>query len=520
MTKRSTRSQGTRVVVIGGGFSGLAAAALAAQRGFQVTLFDEHESLGGRARTWSQNGFTFDTGPSWLLMPEVFQNFYAQLGKKFEDEISVVRLDPAYQLFFDGPGNPEHIRTGLGNAVEIWERYEPGSGPKIERYLELSRKLYRFSLDHALYKQQLPLAALNQAKTGVAASTAVRLLTGNLAKHTASQFQHPLLLSLLQYPAIFLGTDPRRTPALYSLMNYLDLLEGVFYPMGGFGAVVDSLTKITREQGAVLETNSRVRSVLHTGKTATGVLVENRVSGELRQVEADIIISAVDTQQLRVLMNQPQAQARTARPGMAAVLACLGVDGKLPQLQHHNFFFSGDWYGNMERVFGNKAALRDARDETSLYACMPSATDPSTAPEGAENLFLLVPVPQNPELGKGAIDAQGDPAVEETVDAAVRQLAAWSGIADLSNRIVVRRSFGPGDFHADYHSPGGALLGPEHTLRQSSIFRGTARSGKVSNIYQCGASVAPGVGVPLTLISAQLAVESVMEDYGHEQKTA
>jgi phytoene desaturase len=191
------------------------------------------------------------------------------------------------------------------------------------------------------------------------------------------------------------------------------------------------------------------------------------------------------------------------------VLALLGVRGRLPQLTHHNLFFTTDWDANFETIYGADPGIPDP---ASLYVCKPSETDWDVAPEGHENLFVLIPVPADVSLGAGGVDGAGDRAVEHAADAAIAQVSAWAGIPDLADRVVLRRTLGPEDFARQFHAWRGGALGPAHTLRQSAFFRPGNASRKVAGLFYAGCSTIPGIGLPMCLISAELVVKRLRGD--------
>jgi phytoene desaturase len=308
---------------------------------------------------------------------------------------------------------------------------------------------------------------------------------------------------------------------MYHLMSRLDLADGVLYPDGGFVRVPETIASLAEEAGARLHTGATVTGIttrpgagLRKRPAVAGVRYRDS-AGEERWLRADVVVGAADLHHLetellpRSLQTYPDEYWQSRDPGPGAVLACLGVDGPIPQLPHHALFFTEDWRSNFDDIFG---ADRRVPDPASIYVCKPSETDASVAPEGSENLFVLVPVPADVELGSGGLDGRGDPQVEKVVDAAIDQISSWAGVPDLASRVRVRRSFGPGDFARDLNAWSGGALGPAHTLRQSAFFRTGNVSRKVSGLHYAGASTVPGIGLPMCLISAQLVVKRLRGD--------
>ncbi|MGP5408528.1 phytoene desaturase family protein [Glutamicibacter ardleyensis] len=502
----------SRIVVIGGGFSGLASAGLLAASGHQVTLLEQHASLGGRSGRLHREGFNFDTGPSWYLMPEVFEHWFKLMGSSVDQHLDLRQLPVGYRTFFEGSDSPVEVGTGT-QVKDLFEQLEPGSAPALAKYLDRAATGYRLARDHFLYDDFNTLKGLAHPAIARHALTLASLLTNNLQGYVAKRFRNPQLRQILGYPAVFLGSSPRRTPALYQLMSHLDLTQGVQYPMGGFAALADAMGDLGQSRGVEIKLGATATKIETGRRPETAVEAVRWVDSDGRQqrIEADAVIGAADLHHLEGELLDPSLHTYPAKswkskdPGPSAVLLCLGVTGHLPELEHHNLFFTKDWDDNFARIHEG----RDLAASTSIYVCKPSATDPSAAPEGHENLFILVPAPALPHWGSGGADGQGDEMVERVADAAIEQLAQWAKIPDLRERIVVRQSIGPADFASQYGAFQGSALGLAHTLGQSAFLRPQNRSSKVSGLYFAGSSVRPGIGVPMCLISGELAAKAV-----------
>jgi phytoene desaturase len=356
----------------------------------------------------------------------------------------------------------------------------------------------------------------------------LRLLTEPLDRFVARRFRDPRLRQVLGYPAVFLGSSPDRSPSMYHLMSALDLTGGVLYPQGGFAELIDVIARLAAQHGARLRTGARVTRILTEepgegggarrrgapGRRARARGVEVRTAdGQVRELHADLVVATADLHHVETtllpphLRTFPEAWWRRRVPGPGAVLVMLGVRGALPQLAHHTLLFTRDWGENF-------SALREGRvpSPASSYVCRPSATDPSVAPPGHENLFVLVPVSADPGLGRGGVDGGGDPAVEAIAQEAIARLAAEAGIPALAERIVVRRTLGPGEFAEDLGAWSGSMLGPAHTLRQSAFLRARNTSRRVQGLLYAGSSTLPGIGLPMCLISAELVLKRLRGD--------
>jgi phytoene desaturase len=510
MTRSSGPREPGRAVVIGGGIAGLATAALLGADGWDVAVFENHDAVGGRAGSWERDGFRFDTGPSWYLMPEVFEHFFRLLGTSAAEELDLVTLDPAYRVYTEGEAAPVDVVSGRDAATSLFESIEPGAGRRLATYLDSAADAYDLSVSRFLYDPYETTAGLRDPELVRRLPQLAPLLTRTLASHIERRFSDPRLRQILGYPAVFLGGSPYGVPSLYHLMSHLDLDEGVLYPRGGFTEVIRAVERLARRNGTIIETGAEVVAIETTDAVATGIRLADG-----RTVPADLVVSTADLHHTETallpaaLRSYPQSWWNRRTPSPGALLLLLGVRGGLPQLAHHTLVFTRDWRANFERIFGKDPGIPDP---ASLYVCRPSATDDGLAPIGDENLFVLVPVPADPSLGRGGIDGTGDPRIEAAADAVIAQLAQWCGIPDLAERIVVRRTIAPGDFEADLHAWRGNALGLAHTLGQSAVFRPRNASRRVEGLFYAGGSTLPGIGLPMCLISAELVVKRLRRD--------
>jgi phytoene desaturase len=508
---------GRSAIVIGGGIAGLATAGLLAKDGFTVTLLEARSALGGRAGSWEKNGFRFDTGPSWYLMPDVFDHFFRLMGSSADQELNLEKLDPGYRVFFEKHDEPIDIAADREANLDTFERVEPGGRAALTRYLTSARDTYQVALKRFLYSTfQSYRTALTRDvlwRTGRLA----RLLLQPLDALTSRSFADQRLRQILGYPAVFLGSSPFDAPSLYHLMSHLDLEDGVYYPRGGFTDIITRIGRLAKSAGVTVTTDATVTAITTAGGRkahATGVRYTD-AAGTGHRLEADVVVSTADLHHTETkllpeaLQSYPQSWWDGRVPGPGAVLVMLGVSGALPELAHHSLFFTEDWRENFDRIFGASPSIPSP---ASIYVCRPSATDDSVAPAGAENLFVLVPVPADPSIGSGGEDRSGSPIVEEVADTVIAQIATWAGIPDLADRILVRRTVGPRDFQEDLNSWRGTSLGPAHTLRQSAFLRGKNASSKVDGLYYAGGTTVPGIGLPMCLISAELVIKRIRGD--------
>ncbi|TXK18979.1 phytoene desaturase family protein [Homoserinibacter sp. GY 40078] len=501
----------TRTIVIGGGIAGLATAALLSREGHEVLLLEKNEALGGRAGSWEHDGFRFDTGPSWYLMPEVFEHFFRLCGTTATEQYELVTLDPGYRVYAEGVEEPLDIAASRDENLALFERVEPGSGERMRGYLDRAQEIYELALAHFLYSTFQRFGPVFSGRVLRRGGRLGRLLLEPLDRLAGRTVRDPRLRQVLGYPAVFLGASPSLAPSMYSLMSHLDLVDGVRYPMGGFTQVIAAMERVARSGGAQLRTDAEVTAIRVQEGRAVGVELAD---GEF--LPADLVVSAADLHHTETVLLQhpvdrtyPESYWERRTPGPSALLLLLGVRGEVPELAHHTLLFARDWEQNFDAIFGDEQRVPAT---PSLYVCAPSGLDASVAPSGDTNLFVLVPLPADPRLGHGNVDGDGDAAVEALADRVIAQIADWTGAHDLAERIVVRRTIAPADFRDDLNSWRGTALGPAHTLRQSAFFRGRNASRRVEGLLYAGGSTIPGIGLPMCLISAELVVKRLRGD--------
>jgi phytoene desaturase len=520
----------TSVVIIGAGIAGIAAAALLQRDGYEVTLLEKHPEVGGRAGSWEKDGFRFDLGPSWYLMPEVFDHFYKLLGTSSAEQLTLTKLDPGYRVLFedDGvyPSRPVDVLADREANLELFDSIEPGSRPAMERYLDSAKDTYEIAKKRFLYTSFEKYSPLVRGDVLSRSPKLVRLLQESLHAFAARHVSNPKLQQILGYPAVFLGSSPFITPSMYHLMSYIDLEDGVLYADGGFARVIESMRDLALAEGVTLITSADVTRILtsvnpsghHKSAVAVGVEYAD-AQGQVQRLAADIVVSAADLHFTETELLPEELQTYGEEywskriPGPSAVLVYLGVRGEVPELEHHTLLFTNDWNDNFGKIFTEPTSIPDP---ASIYVCKPSATDAHVAPEGDTNLFILIPVPSDVTIGHGGLDGAGDAAVEAAADRAIAQISQWAGVPDLAERIVLRRTTGPADFAADLNSWRGSALGPSHILSQSAFFRAGNVSKKVDNLYYTGGTTIPGIGLPMCLISAEILVKRLRGDTSTE----
>ena len=487
-----------KIIIIGGGYSGLALANLLAKVGHKVTVLEKNAELGGRIAVFKQKGFTFDVGPSWYLMPEVFEQYYKLFNKNSYEELQITRLSPGYKVFYENH-NPITVQGNLKDDCRTFDSVQPGAGKALTKYLKTSSKAYQILTNRLLYTNFQTLSQLLQPDIIKASPQLLPLVGQSLHKYASSNMPNEQLSKLLEYHMVFLGSSPFETTALYTLMSHLDFKSGVFYPKLGMYSLVNSLVEIGKSLGVTHQTNATVKEIIVKNKKAAGVKTE---TGET--LLADIVVSAADMHFTETKLLSPENQTypsiywKKRQSGPSALLIALGVNVKLPQLEHHNLFLVNNWKENFEAMYGKKYIPKNA----SMYICNPNKTDPSLSPSGTENLFILLPLPSGLKYTNEA--------VEEIAKRTVNQLGKVIDEPELENKIITKHIISPNDFGEKYNAwELNAFAGESHLLRQSGPLRTGNVSKKVKNLYYVGAGSLPGIGLPMCLISAQLTFKRI-----------
>ncbi|MFC5134947.1 MULTISPECIES: phytoene desaturase family protein [Haloferacaceae] len=486
---------GESVVVIGGGFGGLSTACYLADAGADVTLLEKNEQLGGRASRLEADGFRFDMGPSWYLMPDVFERFFGHFDRSPEEYYTLTHLDPHYRVFWKD-GDRVDVLPDMEHNRELFEAYEPGAGDALDAYLEEAERTYEIGMEHFVYEDRPRLR--DYVDRDVLRYSWGLSLLGKMQGHVEGYFDHPKLQQLMQYTLVFLGGSPTNTPALYNLMSHVDFNMGVYYPDGGLGAVVDGIVELAEELGVEFVTDAEVTGI----EGRYGAFAVDTAGGD--RYLADVVVSNADYAHTeRELLPERKRQyteeyweSRTYAP--SAFLLYLGVEGDVEELAHHTLVLPTRWEEHFAQIFDDPAWP----DDPAYYLCVPSETDETVAPEGHSNLFALVPIApgleDTPELRAEYRDLVLDDIAENTG-------------TELRDRIVFEETFCVADFADRYNSYDGSALGLAHTLRQTSLFRPPHRSSAVDGLYFTGATTTPGIGVPMCLISGGLTAERVAD---------
>ena len=476
------------IIIIGAGFAGLSAACVLAKQGFKVTILEKNDQPGGRARVWEKDGFKFDMGPSWYWMPDVFENFFALFEKKPSDFYELKRLDPAYRIYF-GKYDILNVPAAMPQLESLFESIEAGSSTKLRQFLAQAEYKYKVGMGEYVFRPSHTITEFIDLNL-IRKSFSMQLLT-NMSKHVRRYFINPKLIKLLEFPVLFLGARPQDTPAMYSMMNYADLVLGTWYPMGGMNKIVKAMVSTAEELGVDIKLNTEVAKIEVANEKANYVVTNKGI------FKADFIIAGADYQHVdQKLIDQPNQNynskywdSRTMSP--SALLFYVGTDIKVPGIKHHNLFFDEDFERHANEIYLNPKWP----EKPLFYVCCPSKTDHTVAPEGCENLFFLVP------LAPGLQDTET--LREQYFELLMNRFEKITG-QNIRQNIIVKRSYAMNDFKSDYHSFKGNAYGLANTLKQTAFFKPAMRAKHIKNLLFTGQLTVPGPGVPPAIISGQV----------------
>lgn len=483
-----------KIVIIGGGIGGLAAAALLAKDGYKVTVVEKNEQPGGRASLLKEQGYRFDMGPSWFMMPDVYERFFQEFNLELKDVLKLKRLQPHYRVFWED-GKSIEMSGILERDKATFESLETGAGRKLHEYLEVAKLKYELSMKHVLYENMDSIFGL--MKPEIAKYGATLGVLESMHNHIKKYFSHPKIQQILEYNLVFLGCSPQNAPSLFSLMSHVDMNLGVFYPRGGMYAIVNSLVDLGKQYGVEYFYHSSVQEIeIQTGKV-------KHVHTSSKSFAADAVVSNADyaftesvlsDQSLRTY-SEKYWKKKTFAP--SAFLLYLGLNKQFPSLSHHTLYFGDDWSAHFRDVFEHPRWPQ----APSVYLNVPSRTDKSVAPINHENIMILIPVAPGLEESE-----QWKEAYAQFVIAYLEKKLDLS----LKKHIQYQKIFSVSDFTQRYNSyAGNALGGIAHTFFQSAIWRPNNISKKIPNLFFVGANTVPGIGVPPAIISSHLVQDRI-----------
>ena len=482
-----------RIAIIGSGFSGLSAAAYTAKEGHEVHVFEKHNQPGGRARQLkTEEGYVFDMGPSWYWMPDVIQDFFEDFGYTTSSFFELISLNPQFEMIFsdekiDVPENFEALKA-------TFEKIEKGAGFQLEKFMKSAKFKYEVGMKDFVHK---PCANWSEFISLKIAKSALRLdLLSNFRAYVARYFKDKKLRALMEFPVIFLGASPEKIPALYSLMNYGGYVLGTYYPKGGFYQLVLAMKKVAEEQGANFHFNSNVEKINVKNQKVSSLLINGKIH------EFDEVIASSDYHHTETLLNEEYRnytadywRERTFAP--SCLIFYLGFNETIPHLKHHTLFFEHELDLHIDSIYEKKRWP----EKPLFYACCPSKTDHSVAPEGRENLFLLMPI------ATGIDDNEF--VRQKYLMEMLSRLEKHTGVVDLQSKIDFKRSYCVKDFVSDYNAYGGNAYGLANTLNQTAVLKPKIRNKKLKNLFYTGQLTVPGPGVPPSIISGKIVANEI-----------
>lgn len=478
--------------VIGGGFAGLSSAAYLNKKGYKVILFEKNSQIGGRNRQFETNGFTFDMGPSWYWMPEVFEYFFNDFDRTAAHYYKLDKLNPSFSIFYDKikmdiPADPKEL-PGL------FESFEKGAGAQFKKFMERAEYKYEVGMNDFVQKPSKSILEFASLKV-LKGAMKLTLLT-KYDKYVRQYFKHPYLIQLMEFPVLFLGSAPQNTPALYSLMNYAGLMLGTWYPQGGMHKVVLGMEQLVEEAGVAVRKATEIENILVDKAKVNGVKLAD---GEI--VNLDGLIAAGDYAHMETLLpkqyrnyEESYWESRVFAP--SSLIFYLGVDKKLDGLEHHNLFFDESLDDHAHEIYNDPKWPA----KPLFYICAPSKTDKTVAPEGKENIFVLMP------LAAGIEDS--DEIREKYFDIIMGRLENRLK-SDIRKAIVYKKSYCIKDFEADYNSYKGNAYGLANTLKQTAFLKPKLNNKKIKNMVYAGQLTVPGPGMPPAIISGKLAANEI-----------
>lgn len=479
-----------KIAIIGSGFSSLSAACYLAKEGNMVTIYEKNETVGGRARRLEKDGFTFDIGPSWYWMPDIFERFFADFDKKPSDYYQLDKLNPGYTVYFEN--DKINIADNLDEIKSTFEDIEPGSSQPLQEFMDKASENYDIAIKNLVYRPgESPLEL-------VTPQTVKKLgaFVGNVSKDVRKKFKNPKLISILEFPVLFLGATPSNTPSFYNFMNHADFGLGTWHPKGGMYEVILAMKKLAEELGVVIKTDAPVQKILvNEDNHAYGLMVNDQ------KHLFDTIVSGADYHHSETLLEPQYRQysesywdKKTFAP--SSLIFYVGFDKKLKNIEHHNLFFDTDFTKHANEIYEQP----QWPEEPLFYANFTSVTDESTAPDGCENGFFLIPLAPNLE---------DTPALREQYFDIIMDRFEKRTNQNVKNSIIFKESFCVNDFKEQYNSYKGNAYGMANTLLQTAFLRPNLRSKKVKDLFFTGQLTVPGPGVPPSLISGKLTAQLV-----------
>ena len=482
-----------KIAIIGTGFSGLSAAAYCAKAGHEVHVYEKHSQPGGRARQYSTpEGYVFDMGPSWYWMPDIIADFFGDFGFNTSDFYELKELDPQFEIIFSD--SSIKLPKGLDNIKDQFESIEEGAAEKLNNFMSIAKYKYDIGMKDFVTKPSYSWLEFCSPKI-VKSAFRLDLLT-NFRSYVSKYFTNPKLQTLMEFPVIFLGASPKNIPALYSLMNYGGYALGTHYPIGGFYQLVLAMQAVAERNGATFHFNKPVSAITTHQNKVDGLIIDGQ------KLEYDAVIASSDYHHSEQLLpetfrnyTEKYWEDRIFAP--SCLLFYLGINEKIPNLKHHTLFFENHLDEHIDDIYKQKKWP----EKPLFYTCCPSKTDSTVAPEGKENLFLLMPL---------ATEINDEESIREKyLVEMLTRIEKHTGIKDLASKIEYKRSYCVSDFKMDYNAYGGNAYGLANTLNQTAVLKPKIRNKKLKNLFYAGQLTVPGPGVPPAIISGKIVANEI-----------
>jgi phytoene desaturase len=481
------------IIIIGSGFSGLAASCYLAKAGYNVTILEKNAGIGGRARQMKREGFTFDLGPTFYWMPDVFEKFFNDLGRNLSDYYELERLNPGYEVYF-GKKDSIKIADNLEEIKATFESVEPGSGSQLQKFIDHAGNNYEIAIKDLVYKPGKNLFEIITWKTAFKLNE----FLDNIKSLVARYIRNDKLRQILEFPVLFLGAKPENTPAFYNFMNFADLNLGTWHPKGGMYSVVDGISRLAQDLGVKIITDSPVEEILIKDNKVTGVKTPSAA------YNCDVLLSGADYHHTETLLPKNLRQysekywaGRTFAP--SALLFYIGFDKEIENVSHHTLFFDTDFGAHAKTIYDTK----EWPEAPLFYTSFPGKTDESLVPKGKDSAIVLIPLAPDLE--------DNEETRKKYYDIVIGRMEEITG-QSIEPHVIFSESFCVNDFKKDYNSYKGNAYGLANTLFQTHILRPRLQSKKVKNLYFTGQLTIPGPGVPPSLISGEIVSKLIIQN--------
>ena len=498
-----------KIIIIGAGVAGLASAVRLQSQGFRVEIYEKQNTIGGKMNQISEKGFKFDTGPTIVMMPDIYKEVFESAGRNADDYISMQQLDPIYSVFYPD-GTRSQVSTDLVHLTNYLEGISEKDSSGYMRYMSETYDRYLIAKEHFIEKTfRKPTDFYNPTTL----MNAIRLKTFDSAYHSISKYiEDDKLKKLLSFQTLYIGISPYNGPSIYNIIPLIEMIYGVWFIKGGMYSLVEAMEKLFKELGGKIHTSSNVDEIIIKDNKAFGIKIGQE------EIKSDVVLCNADFPYAMksLIIDEANRKKHTDKKidnmdySCSCLMFYLGINHKLDQLDLHNILFSDDFDGNIDDIFEGRLP-KDA----SMYFYRPTKLDESLAPKGQEILYILIPIPN--------LTHEDIVWNEETINSyrekVFKKVETLPEMDNFRESIVYEKIYTPKDFESKFNTHNGATFGLAPTLLQSNYFRPQNKFKQIDNLYFAGSSVHPGAGVPIVLTSAKLAVENILMDHKPTDKS-